>query len=406
MIAVRSSDLKRALNRVKPYVPEKSTLPILRNVLLEVRAGKLWVTATDLDIMASVPISLVGEADDSLPAVAVDCRTLLDLVQHSGGEHVRFWAEGDAFLAAPSENAIAKLRTLPAREFPLPPLGSAAAEALGCFTSESLQAVYRRVVPFAASDETHPMLQTVRLRLSETEAEFAAADGFKAAILKVGYEGRRCEELDLPARAFAFMGHSQGQVSLKYEEEGSKRAMLAFEDAGGAILYASCYTEGYPKLDEVFPRVLTDTFAVSVPVWQQGLKTIASRRKKPLDEGFPHVLQDGVLTITSHDGHRLAICRVPVEMLGGRGQACFVLCREYILTVLQCACGYVEVSFRSYDDLGTEIASPFVFESPGWTALLMPMAKTSFWEESRGEAQALVSKLEALEPVEERGGDV
>ena len=48
---VNQQDLQQALNYCQGVIEKRSTLPILSNILLEVKNSKLIITATDLDLI-------------------------------------------------------------------------------------------------------------------------------------------------------------------------------------------------------------------------------------------------------------------------------------------------------------------------------------------------------------------
>ena len=49
--SVNQQDLQKALNYCQGVIEKRSTLPILSNILLDVKDQKLTITATDLDLI-------------------------------------------------------------------------------------------------------------------------------------------------------------------------------------------------------------------------------------------------------------------------------------------------------------------------------------------------------------------
>ena len=56
---VKRDILLKSLNFVQGVVEKKNTLPILSNVLLQLRENKLFIVATDLDIVLTACITVV-----------------------------------------------------------------------------------------------------------------------------------------------------------------------------------------------------------------------------------------------------------------------------------------------------------------------------------------------------------
>ena len=55
--SVNQQDLQKSLSYCQGVIEKRSTLPILSNVLLNVKNGKLTITATDLDLIFIQQIS-------------------------------------------------------------------------------------------------------------------------------------------------------------------------------------------------------------------------------------------------------------------------------------------------------------------------------------------------------------
>src|SRR6478735_8238364 len=70
--------LLKPLHAVSGIVERRHTLPILANVLLEQRDGRLYVTATDLEMQISAYSELAGKDG---AATTVGARKLLDLLR-------------------------------------------------------------------------------------------------------------------------------------------------------------------------------------------------------------------------------------------------------------------------------------------------------------------------------------
>ena len=113
--SVPREDLLKLLHAVVGVVERRSTMPILSNVLLKVAAGKLYVTATDLEVelVAATPIEVEASGETTVPG-----RKLHDIC--------RLLPEGTVVSAALDDNRMVikggrgryTLATLPAADFP------------------------------------------------------------------------------------------------------------------------------------------------------------------------------------------------------------------------------------------------------------------------------------------------
>ena len=57
--SVNQQDLQKALNFCQGVIEKRSTLPILSNILLDVKDNKLILTATDLDLIFILKLGLM-----------------------------------------------------------------------------------------------------------------------------------------------------------------------------------------------------------------------------------------------------------------------------------------------------------------------------------------------------------
>ena len=73
--SIKRDFLLKSLNLVQGVVEKKNTLPILSNVLLEVKDGKLVVVATDLDLVFHDEISDVKIIKEGSTTVIIGWRS-------------------------------------------------------------------------------------------------------------------------------------------------------------------------------------------------------------------------------------------------------------------------------------------------------------------------------------------
>ena len=116
LIIDRSSFL-RPLGHVQSVVERRNTIPILANVLLKARNGKVQLTATDMDmdILESIACNILQEGSLTVPA-----HTLYDIIRKlpEGAEvSLETDAENKRLLVSAGRSKFT-LPSLPADEFP------------------------------------------------------------------------------------------------------------------------------------------------------------------------------------------------------------------------------------------------------------------------------------------------
>jgi DNA polymerase III subunit beta len=107
--------LLRPLQAVSGIVERRQTLPILANVLLEQKDGRLFVTATDLEMQITANSELSGKQDQS---VTVGARKLQDLLRALPEESALNLDTAGGKMTVRAGRSRFNLQTLPAADYP------------------------------------------------------------------------------------------------------------------------------------------------------------------------------------------------------------------------------------------------------------------------------------------------
>lgn len=173
-LEVERDALLAALRQVADVVPGRTTIPVLANLMLVAEAGTLTITATDLDIEASVTVEAAGSiattiAKDKLVAAVTGLKP---------GRLAIAPVDGRAgAVTIKSGRAVRTLATLPATDFPKrKPLECATSFAM---PAASLGRLLDACHVAQSTDETRYYLMGVYLHLVDGQLCAAAADGFR-----------------------------------------------------------------------------------------------------------------------------------------------------------------------------------------------------------------------------------
>ena len=113
----KSDILLKSLNFVQGVVEKKNTLPILSNVLLQLRENKLFIVATDLDIVFFDEISDVKIINEG--STTTSAAILYDILRKiSANSELKFELKSENKLSLKSENSDFNLLCLPTDNFP------------------------------------------------------------------------------------------------------------------------------------------------------------------------------------------------------------------------------------------------------------------------------------------------
>ena len=114
---VKRDILLKSLNFVQGVVEKKNTLPILSNVLLQLKDKKLSIVATDLDIIFHDEITDVKIINEG--STTTSAAILYDILRKiSSNSELSFDLKSENKLSLKSENADFNLLCLPTDNFP------------------------------------------------------------------------------------------------------------------------------------------------------------------------------------------------------------------------------------------------------------------------------------------------
>jgi DNA polymerase-3 subunit beta len=178
-ITCKQQDLSRGLTAVSHAVSNRSTLPILSNILLATDQGRLKLSATNLEIGINcwVDAQISEEGSTTVPA-----KLLTDLVNRLPQAPVDLAVADDSHtLSVKGQGSNANIKGMDASEFPLIP-SAEGGEPPVMLDAVLLKEMIAEVAFAAADDDTRPVLTGVLVQVSDEKITFAAADAFRLAV--------------------------------------------------------------------------------------------------------------------------------------------------------------------------------------------------------------------------------
>ena len=192
----QQQNLIKALNIVSKAVSVRTTIPVLKGIMLKAESGKLTMSASDLDL--SIQDTVDAEVSES-GSVIVMARLFSDIVRKLPGEEVQVEFNDDKNVFIKSMNSEFKIIGMPTDEFPV----------INSETDESEfiefdKSTFREMIDktsFAASiDEARGVITGVLLELSQEEIQMVAIDGFRMAINRRTMYNEKPYRFIIPAR--------------------------------------------------------------------------------------------------------------------------------------------------------------------------------------------------------------
>ena len=178
----------QAVREVARYAPKRYTLPILKNLLVGTEAGRVTVTATDLEVAvtAYVGAQVEDEGQCLLPAA-----TLAKMLAKIKGDRIQLI---DGVLDI-DERVLSLDGADPEDYPPLPDGQEEQGEVAACELRQALQ----RALICAATGSDRPILTYINMAASDGKLTLTGIDGYRLGSWRIAYTGQPIVAANIPA---------------------------------------------------------------------------------------------------------------------------------------------------------------------------------------------------------------
>jgi DNA polymerase III subunit beta len=253
-LIVERAALLKALSHVQSVVERRTTIPILSNVLLRAEAGRLALSATDMDleIIERVPGQIEREGRTTAPA-----HTLYDIVRKlREGAQVEIQSSGERnAMVLRSGRSIFTLQCLPPEDYPV--MASGELPHNFALPASELRTLIDRTRFAISTEETRYYLNGIYLHATKNDEvpviRAVATDGHRLARV----------EMVLPEGAAGMPGVIVPRKTVlelrRLVEEGEAEVQIALSDTkirfivGEAALTSKLIDGTFPDYDRVIP---------------------------------------------------------------------------------------------------------------------------------------------------------
>jgi len=195
--------LLKPLQAVSGIVERRHTLPILANVLVEPKDGRLYVTATDLEMQITAHSELEGK-DGSATTVAA--RKLLDLLRALPDDAaLNIDATGNKMIVRAGRSRF-NLQTLAAADYPRISLGQDKLQTLS-LPQKDLRALFKLAEFAMAQQDIRYYLNGMLLVIDKDSLQAVATDGHRLSWASLAVTGDYArQEVILPRKTVLELG--------------------------------------------------------------------------------------------------------------------------------------------------------------------------------------------------------
>jgi DNA polymerase-3 subunit beta len=250
-LSVMQENLARGLSVVSRAVSNRSTLPVLANVLLKTEDAGLKLTATNLEIGITYWVPGKIETDG---ATTVPAKLLTDLVNSlPAGDRIDLELQAGDVLHLRCGRFESHIKGIDAEEFPA--IGAAGERPTTRIAQNVLRRALAETAFAAASDEARPILTGVLAKFEGDQLTLAAADNYRIAVKTIPILDAVPEtSVVVPARALNELARILADVDDPVEVvlAGGRNQILFHLD--GIDLVSRLIDGQFPNYQQVVPQ--------------------------------------------------------------------------------------------------------------------------------------------------------
>lgn len=270
-VRLSRDEVTEALTSIQQVVPPKTTLPILSNLLIKAEEGRLFITATDLDISirTSFEADVLEDGVTTVPA-----RKFAEIVREFPQEVFQLDESEDRITLTCGKGQY-KLTGMDWEEFPK------IHDTVEGVNVSIDGAIVRRIVGstvFAvSSDETRPALGGVLWKLSGKDTNLVSTDGHRLALIELTGVVNGNEDLSVevivPSKALNQINRLIGEGKQLEEMTFGDKYLQA--NLQGTVVITRLIEGPYPNYELVMPKDNDKLVVVERDVLEAAVRRVA-----------------------------------------------------------------------------------------------------------------------------------
>ena len=273
--SVNQQDLQQALNYCQGVIEKRSTLPILSNILLDVKNSNLTITATDLDLIFIHQIENVEVIEEG--STTTVSSTMYDIIRKlSAGKKINLSLTENK-LKVESEKSLFNLNCMSAAEFPLTDENFNQNEF--SIKSKHFLKLLNKCKFSVSNDETRHYLSGIFFHQTQVgDKNFltaAATDSHRMSISKIKLENKvEFEPIILPKKTIfqlcSLLENYDGDVKIS-----NIKSKIKFE-INNSILISKLIDGKFPNYIQVIPKNNQKKLEIDLKLFLDSVDRVAS----------------------------------------------------------------------------------------------------------------------------------
>jgi DNA polymerase-3 subunit beta len=327
-ITILQSNFSKALAQISRVVGNRTTLPVLSNVLIVVEKGSIKISATDLEV--GITTYTTGKIEEE-GSITLPARLLGDFVNNNKDQSVEISTNGN-IATLKSERFEAVIHGISAEEFPtVPEINDSPFVSM---EKDAFMNSLKKVIIAPALDETRPVLAGISFSFNNKELILAATDSYRLAEMKIKL-GKVVDtkKIVIPARTMnEVLRIMSGNEVIKEVVLYVTENQVTFKIGDTQIV--SRLIEGvFPPYEQIIPTSHKIQVKTDLKEMLSSVKMLSLFAKDSANNNIRFIIKDKELTISSTATQAgSAKSKIKADVDGGDLEIAFNA--QYILDVL------------------------------------------------------------------------
>ena len=215
-LSVIQENLNKALSHTTRIVGNRTSLPVLGNVLISTEESRLKIAATNLEMAITHTIGCKVEVNGS---ISVPAKLLSEVVSSLPSDKLQLVTSGDNLILK-TTHFHSQINGISAEEFPTIPKVKAAASI--SIDASALAEALTQVVFASSPDESRPVLAGVIFIIKDSQLTLVATDSYRLAETRLELKDTKDTMMIVPARTIheivRISSDESGQIGIKFSK--------------------------------------------------------------------------------------------------------------------------------------------------------------------------------------------
>lgn len=322
--------LTKALNTVSKAVSNRTTMPVLKGILIEAKEnGTLLMTASDLDI--SIKKEIEASVDEP-GSIVVISKLFGDIIRKLPNEDIYIEDDGNNSINIKTNSSEFKVICLPTEEFPNIGDFDESSDYI-LFEKNTFKEMVRKTAFAASIDESKGILTGILTEINQDVVRMVSLDGFRLALVN---EMMKSEE----ERKFIISAKIMNEISKIISDEEDDVAMRIYISdkkaafvIGKTVIMLRLMEGEFIKYKDIIPTESTTKVIVSKPLLLESIERASLLAKEGKNNLIKMTMSGDLMTITSRSEEGNVKEEIPIEMTGNDIEIGFN--SKYVIDVLK-----------------------------------------------------------------------